>query len=342
MINVDVCMASYNHVNYIQDAVESVIKNAEYVPLHLWIVDDGSTDGTVDYLQTIKSDFISVEYNKKNIGAGATFNKALSYGSAELVSIMNSDDVWHPRKLESQVSAYKDGFGEAIFTLAEYIDTNGKILKQGKGNYSPDTFKTMNDWGQSDWLKLVSFGRNCLCTPSFVGRRSAIEKVGGYDNRFKQIPDIELWTRLFQSERPHVIPDKLLQFRLHDNNTSKGTEDARNRHRFEAKMIMRSLFLSMDKDVLKNSFKIYDQNDVTIFDQIIAYLSKGPPNAIQVAAELIHENLASEKYESYLTELDLYKLSGAGDISVNSLKRRLNMLYQLTFQKFMKKITNNR
>jgi glycosyltransferase involved in cell wall biosynthesis len=342
MIKVDVCMASFNHVNFIQDAVESVIKNAEYAPLQLWIVDDGSTDGTVDYLQTIKSDFISVKYNKKNIGAGATINKALSYGSAELVSIINSDDVWHSRKLESQVLAYQDGFGDAIFTLAEYIDADGKILKQGKGNYSPDTFKTMKDWDQSDWLKLVSFGGNCLCTPSFVGRRSAIEKVGGYDNRFKQIPDIELWTRLFQSERPYVIPDKLVQFRLHDNNTSKGSAEARNRHRFEAKMIMKSLFLSMDKDVLKNCFKIYDQNNATIFDQIIAYLSKGSPHAIQVAAELIHENLASKKYESYLTELDLFKLSGAGDISGNSLKRRLNMLSPLTIQKFMKKITNNK
>ena len=42
MVKVDVCMASYNHIAYIRDTIESVKRNAQNVPLKLWIQDDGS------------------------------------------------------------------------------------------------------------------------------------------------------------------------------------------------------------------------------------------------------------------------------------------------------------
>lgn len=310
MTKVDVCMATYNHVSFVKDAVESVKKNAQHVPLKLWIVDDGSTDGTVDYLKSISEDFINVSYNSENIGAGATFNAAMLKGSAEFVAIINSDDVWSSNKLEMQLQAYEKGYGDVIFTLVEYINKNGEILKDGLGSYTPNTFRTNDGWTNKEWLQMVCFGGNCLCTPSFLGHRSALVQSGGYDNRYRQIPDIELWSRLFQTQKPFVLPDKLIQFRLHPENTSKNTQEAMKRHAFEAKMIMKNVFLSMNKDILARYFGISEETKIPIFDQVVNMISKARFYGMQLALELIHENLESKKYESNITSLDLHKNSG--------------------------------
>jgi glycosyltransferase involved in cell wall biosynthesis len=310
MTKVDVCMATYNHSTYVKDAVESIKKNAEHVPLQLWIVDDGSTDGTVDYLKSISEDFINVSYKSDNTGAGATINEAMSKGSSEFVAIINSDDVWNPRKLEMQLQAYEKGYGDVIFTLAEYIDQNGEILKDGLGAYTPHTFRTNDDWTSKEWLQMVCFGGNCLCTPSVLGTRRAFMQIGGYDNRYRQIPDIELWSRLFQTQKPFVLPNKLVQFRLHPENTSKSTQDTKKRHAFEAKMIMNNVFLSMNKDILAKYFGVSEEINIPLFDQVVNIISKGRFYGMQLALELIHENLENQKYESNISAIDLHKISG--------------------------------
>ena len=310
MTKVDVCMASYNHVSYVKHAVESVKRNAQYVPLKLWIVDDGSTDGTVDYLKSINEEFINVSYNTTNMGAGLAFNAAMRKGSAEFVAIINSDDVWNSHKLEMQLRAFEKGYGDAIFTLAEFIDENGRILKDGLGSYTPNTFRTNDGWTNKEWLQMVCFGSNCLCTPSFLGHRPALMQIDGYDNRYRQIPDIELWSRLFQTQKPFVLPDKLVQFRLHSTNTSSSSQETSRRHAFEAKMIMKNVFLSMDEGVLAKYFGISKEIQIPIFDQVIRVISKGRFYGMQLALELIHENLESKKYESNITSLDLHKISG--------------------------------
>lgn len=303
-------MATYNHVAYVRDAIESVKKNAEFVPLELWIVDDGSTDGTVEYLRTIDEDFIHISYNPVNTGAGAAFNAAMSKGSAEFIAIINSDDVWHPQKLKKQLQAYENGYGDTIFSLAEYVDHNGAILENGWGSYTPDTFRTNDDWKREDWLKMVCFGMNCLCTPSFLGLRSALTRVGGYDNRYRQIPDIELWSRLFQTQRPFVCPEKLMQFRLHPENTSRSSQESQKRHAFEAKMMMKEVFFGMTKDILHSNFDVREGVNIPIFDQLIKIISRGNFYGFQLALELIHENLHTRRYVSNITALDLHRISG--------------------------------
>jgi len=303
-------MATYNHIAYVKDTIESIKRNAKNVPLKLWIQDDGSTDGTVDYLKSINEDFIDVSFNTTNVGAGETINTAISRGEAEFVAIINSDDIWHPNKLEMQLKAYEKGYGDAIFTLVDYINQYGHILENGSGSYTPNTFRTNENWAKKNWLQMVCFGSNCLCTPSFLGLRSALIQVGGYDNRFRQIPDIELWTRLFQTQKPFVLPDKLVHFRLHPENTSQSTKEAQKRHAFEAKMIMKSVFFKMNKDVLAENFSIIEGIETPVFDQIVSLISRAPFYGIQLALELIHENLESKKYESNFTSAGLHKLTG--------------------------------
>lgn len=310
MTAVDVCMGTYNHVAYVRDAVDSVKRNAQRVALKLWIVDDGSTDGTVDYLKSINEDFINVSYNTINMGAAAAFNAAIFKGSAEFVAVINSDDVWNSHKLEMQIRAYEKGYGDAIFTLAEFIDENGKILRDGLGAYTPNTFRRNDGWTNKEWLQMVCFGDNCLCTPSFLGRRSALMQIGGFDNRYKQIPDIELWSRLFQTQKPFVMPDKLVQFRLHETNTSKSTQETSNRHAFEAKMMIKNLFSSMHEGTLAECFGISEEIRMPIFDQVIILISKSQFYGMQLALELIHENLGSKRYESNITPVDFHKMSG--------------------------------
>ena len=117
---VDVVIASYNHAPYLRQAIDSVL--ASDVPLHVWVVDDGSTDGSREMLDALDDPRVTVAMNPDNIGAGATFNRGFAMGQAPFVAICNSDDMWRPEKLSRQLTAIGDSptRDKIAFTLAEH------------------------------------------------------------------------------------------------------------------------------------------------------------------------------------------------------------------------------
>ncbi len=97
MPEISVIIPSYNHDCYILHAVNSVLDQT-FSNLELIVVDDGSTDQTLKTLSTVTDPRLKV-ISQSNQGAHAAVNQGLQHASGKYLSILNSDDYYHPERL---------------------------------------------------------------------------------------------------------------------------------------------------------------------------------------------------------------------------------------------------
>lgn len=116
-------MPSYNTASYIAESIQSVIEQT-YQNWELIIVDDCSTDGTVEIIKKFVDKRICFFINERNSGAAVSRNKALREAKGKYVAFLDSDDRWNKRKLEIQLKFMKkSGYS---FTYTDYrIKLNG-------------------------------------------------------------------------------------------------------------------------------------------------------------------------------------------------------------------------
>ena len=99
---VSVIMPAYNAELYIEEAVRSVL-NQSYTELEVIVVDDCSTDRTVDRLKNIKSDRLKVYHNENNAGIAYTTNRCIKFAKGRYFALLDDDDIAEPERLELQV-----------------------------------------------------------------------------------------------------------------------------------------------------------------------------------------------------------------------------------------------
>lgn len=124
---VSVIMPSYNTAKYIAESIESIM-NQTYPYWELIIVDDCSTDNTDSVVENYLSD-TRIRYlkNKKNSGAAISRNYALREAKGKWIAFLDSDDVWLPEKLETQIAFMLEN--DYKFTCTDYrIRLNGTWL----------------------------------------------------------------------------------------------------------------------------------------------------------------------------------------------------------------------
>ncbi|MED5290016.1 MAG: glycosyltransferase family 2 protein, partial [SAR324 cluster bacterium] len=103
MPQVSVILPSYNRSQSVGLAVESVLKQS-FRDFELCVVDDGSEDNTVEILDSIPGSFNILQL-RKNAGVSHARNCGIRSTDSEWIAFLDSDDVWHPQKLEKQIDA---------------------------------------------------------------------------------------------------------------------------------------------------------------------------------------------------------------------------------------------
>lgn len=126
---VSIVMPSYNTAEYIAESIRSV-QAQTYSDWELIIVDDCSSDDTDRVVEGFLSDErIRYFKNEKNSGAAISRNRALREAKGKWVAFLDSDDLWHPEKLERQISFMKEN-GYA-FSYTNYLEINADGMKNG-------------------------------------------------------------------------------------------------------------------------------------------------------------------------------------------------------------------
>ena len=124
---VSVVMPAYNAEQYIEEAIRSV-QEQTMEKWELIVVDDCSTDNTIQLVQSIAKDDdrIRLLLNQINQGAAASRNRALNECRGQYVAFLDADDVWRPGKLNVQIEKAEAAHADIVYTSYALIDECGK------------------------------------------------------------------------------------------------------------------------------------------------------------------------------------------------------------------------
>lgn len=194
---VSVIIPTFNRLHLLKETLQSVFlqEGADYEVI---VVDDGSEDGTWDYLCSLKKTNLKI-YRQKNLGPASARNLGVKHCQGSLLSFLDSDDLWKPKKLKLQLDFLLSHSGYQFCQTEEIWMRDGQKIFPKKHHAKPsgDIFIPS--------LKL------CLVSPSSVMmRRDFFESLGGFDESFEVCEDYELWLRASLESPFKTLPEPLV------------------------------------------------------------------------------------------------------------------------------------
>ena len=196
---VSIIMPVYNEEASIKKAIKTVIDQT-YKKFELIVIDDGSTDGTSNIVKTLQKLDERIIYlrNEENRGTTYSLNRGLRKASGEYIARIDGDDWYHPRKLELQVKFLerRSEYG-IVGTFYILVDESGRAVKVRL----PVT--------HSEIMKRMAY-RNAFAHSSIMVRRSVLDMVGYYDERYEYAQDYDLYFRILEVSKGYNLPSYLL------------------------------------------------------------------------------------------------------------------------------------
>lgn len=282
MTTVSVVIPTHNRAAFLPDAIHSVLKQTAS-PLELVVVDDGSTDATRDLVTDLRDARVRYLY-QEHAGVSAALNQGWRQAKGEWVARLDSDDCWRPEFLEVIMQLARANPNCALaYARAQWMDISGNPRAQILGTREKFPGQT---------LKSILYG-DFIAPMAVVIRRTALERVGGYDESLIANEDWDLWIRLAELG-PFVYVDRVLaDYRVHSQNlsSSRGQQNAR--------------LIEDRKRVLD---KYYARQDL-------------PPDAVQVkplAFQHLYEDIGMRHLEAHRWQAALESFGSAVKAAPNS------------------------
>ncbi|MBP7055329.1 MAG: glycosyltransferase [Candidatus Omnitrophica bacterium] len=200
-----VIMSVFNTEAYLAQAIDSVL-NQTYRDFEFIIVNDGSTDHTLNMLEEYKKkdDRIVLMDNRKNIGVAKSLNIALNACRGKYVARMDPDDISLPGRLLAQITYMNANPDVGLLgSCVKSIDEKGRVT--GAWAYPCDDLSIK-------WRLLFS---NAFAHPSVVYKRGIVLGFGGYNEYIGSGIDFDLWVRMSASTRMHGLKEFLVLWRTH-------------------------------------------------------------------------------------------------------------------------------
>ena len=193
---ISVVIPTLNRINTLQRALDSVI-NQTYKPAEIIVVDNGSSDGTLKFLREQYPKITILTENK--IGVSSARNKGIKKSINQWIALLDSDDAWHPRKLEIQTSMLDS-------TLKEYnlIHTDEVWFRNNKHINQMKKHKKQGGYIFERCLSLC-----CISPSSVLFKKNILDKVGLFDESLPVCEDYDMWLKICSSEEVLFAQDKL-------------------------------------------------------------------------------------------------------------------------------------
>ncbi|MGH7773458.1 MAG: glycosyltransferase family 2 protein [Candidatus Binatia bacterium] len=270
---VSVIIPTYNRWPMLCDAIESVLGQS-YKDFELIVVDDGSEDGTVEKLVGYSSALRVICHPRR--GVAAARNIGVRWSSGRYLAFLDSDDMWKPRKLETQVAFMEAHLEIQICQTEEIWIRNGVRVNPKKKHRKPS----------GDILR-ASLDR-CLVSPSAVMMsRGLMERLGGFDEAFMVCEDYDLWLRIAVDTPVPLIPEPLVLKRGgHGDQLSRSTWGL---DRFRAMALQKLL-----RSGLRGERRTWT---IQVLANKVAILAQGARKRGKEEKALMYEELLSEFVE---------------------------------------------
>lgn len=231
---VSVIMALYNEeLRWAKEAIESILnqthKNLQYI-----IVLDNPKNKE---LKVLVEDFqkkdkrIHFIKNAKNIGRGATRNKAIKVSKGEFIAIIDGDDIANKKRIQKQIEfLQKNKDSDLVFTWADFIDEDNKKISKFK--------PTQEDYKN---IKKTIFTKHITLHPSMTLRAEILKELK-YDVTLLRSQDFDFWLRaLAKGHNFSILKEMLMNYRLPSKeNTSRRVQKQRKYFKFTIKALLKN------------------------------------------------------------------------------------------------------
>lgn len=218
-LRVSVLMAAYNYRTYIGEAIASVL--AQTRPLHqLIVIDDGSTDGTGDWLgEAYGADPRITLIRRENRGQLASFVEGAARAEGEILAFLDADDLWEPGYLEAVVRVYEER------PDIDFVYTNLRFFGEREGTYSAET--RSRDLGLSVLLGAYEPTWQATATSGLSLRRTLAARVLDIPERYHPLSRTRAddWLNAgadILGGRKYYLAEPLARYRAHGNNVWLG------------------------------------------------------------------------------------------------------------------------
>ena len=198
---VSIVVPSYNQGRFIRATLESIF-GQDYRPLQIIVMDGGSTDETVEVLESF-SNHPELEWTSEpDTGVVHAVNKGFARVKGSIVAIQSSDDCYMPKAISNIVKSFlaQSQVGLIYGETIKVDEAGNELLRCHSGSYTLENLFLLKTW---------------IPQPSAFFRRELLDVLGGWDDRIPYAPDTDLWIRMAFRTDVCKINDFLSQRRLH-------------------------------------------------------------------------------------------------------------------------------
>lgn len=216
MPKVSILLTCYNHIRYLPACWEG-IQTQSFSDFEVVAIDDGSTDGTREWLSE-HANGAKLIFNESNLGTYGSLNRALGEANGDFVAILNDDDLWAPRKLEAQLALF-DRVPELglVHTDGSFIDGDGAPLEGSPLGFEFPRTETGN-------VVIPLLYANKIIASAVLVRRECFDQLGGFNENYFGSGDWEMWLRIAEKWPVGYVDEKLTFYRVHGENASHKLE----------------------------------------------------------------------------------------------------------------------
>lgn len=313
---ISVLLPVYNGEKYLKSSIKSIL-NQTFKDFEFLIIDDGSTDNSVELIKSFNDSRIIFVKNNKNIGLTKTLNKGLDLAKGEYIIRMDADDISLPERLSKQVNFMDKNLdcGVCGSWIKIFGDTKEHIIKY---ETDPDVIRT----------QLLFL--NPLAHPSTILRKKIFDEFSlRYDKFYEKAEDYELWTRVVNFSKICNIPEVLLNYRINHGQITQKYQDVQSK----MTMLIRKKALNIFKTNFSDDDLFIHQNLETYnFPSTVEFINKAIDWLLKIRDINLEKNTYSDKNLLKVIGMVYYNLL------IRNIDLGLIVLKKLLFSKLSKSI----
>ncbi|MCY9667095.1 glycosyltransferase [Paenibacillus alginolyticus] len=275
MARVTVLMPVYNVSLYIDESISSILQQT-FQDFEFLIIDDGSTDGTLEKIQKYHDSRIKLIVHSTNMGLVESLNQGISLSTGDYIARMDGDDVSLPRRLERQV---------AFMDLNQHIGVcGGQAQFMGKNQITRAPLS-------HEEIRCFQLFHCTFAHPSVIFRKSIIDTYGVRYFPYKHAEDYDIWNRLADFTQLTNLPEVLIILRQHSNQVSVASKWVQDRNADAIRMYQ---LHQLDLYPTEEEYRLHlDFSDFKIRVHDFVHYS----NCLAWAHKILEANYKKQKYD---------------------------------------------
>lgn len=323
---VSVVLSVYNSGFYLREAINSILTQT-FTDFEFLIVDDGSTDDSLEIIRSYSDKRIILIQNKNNLGLATSLNKAIRLAKGKYIARMDADDIAMPFRLYKQVMFMEKNI---------HLDLSGSWVKVfGAVKNVVWRYPALNDE-----IKAQIIFNSAFAHPSVIYRRDIFLKKGLlYDESVKRGQDYELWSRVIKSCKVGNIQEVLLLYRIHYKQIGKvhqsGQADT-------AKTIRLKLLKELDCNVSDMQYNVhenlsyYKSSDISTASNWLVKLVEANKESKYCDEKIFNKVMLERFWATYSSKIRLF--NGSLGLFIKSPIQRYALLDSKTYLKHFVKL----